>query len=302
MIIVFLFGLVTAADVDTNVVTPATTASLSLVATVPCGSIRCPISKGCGNPSCSCCGICTQQFCGTTPTPSVSFCTTCGASCSRNGLAFGICNKNLKCVVRGLVPPNCGSGGSCVCGSSCTMSYGGSGVCQTDGTCAVNILPPNCGIIRCPLPPCPYIPACLPPNVLENKPLSNGCPGCAQCVPPDNACTSDSACTNGFCYQSKCYPFSGVGETCGGFIVNGPAKRCGAGLRCQMNANIPDLPGTCVRMCVCPMIRCPIQPLASLSATVNAAPSTPTSAVVRADVSASAFSDLTIACPPCPKC
>ena len=32
----------------------------------------------------------------------------------------------------------------CICGEPCTITGGGQGVCQTDGTCANNIVPPNC--------------------------------------------------------------------------------------------------------------------------------------------------------------
>jgi len=214
--------------------------------TVPCGNTRCLASIGCGNPSCSCCGICSQIFCG-------------GQT-------------------------------SCTCGQPCRMDGGGFGVCQTDGkTCAVNVVAPNCGKHCLPIP-CPVPPPCVYPSVVTT-PTINGCPGCPTCTNPNpGGCTTDSGCTNGFCWQGRCVPFSGVGEGCDGFIL--PPKRCAPGLTCKL-VGIPDVGGTCVKPTTCgpcPEIFCPLDQQVTADADTSST-----------DVSATADLSL-VRCPRCPTC
>jgi len=293
VVLVFLFGATFAAD---DLVSPVS-ASASLSLALP-GTSACPVCTL----FCVAGKVCR---CGTCVSIDPTACTSCGASCSRPGLSWGVCNKSLKCVARGLKAPVCDSTcpvctilcvagkvcrcGKCVsidptecpCGTSCTMSSGGSGVCQTDGhTCAVNVVAPNC-VTHCPKYPC-ALPVCDPPGVLETTKDANGCPGCPHCVIP--GCT-DTSCTDGFCYNKQCVPYSGVGGPCGGFII--PPKRCRPGLQCHMG-KIPDAGGTCVAKptCrVCPLLACPIAQQVTASASVDT-------------TAASAA----IFCPPCPRC
>jgi len=95
---------------------------------------------------------------------------------------------------------------------------------------------------------------CHAPNVSQPTKMPNGCPGCPKCVAPN--CTADN-CPNGYCWQTRCVPYSGPGEGCNGFIL--PPRRCRPGLVCNMS-KIPDVGGTCIVPCAtCPALTCPLE-------------------------------------------
>jgi len=69
----------------------------------------------------------------------------------------------------------------------CYVSCTGDNVCPIGQKCCSNGCGKNCmAPIECTPLPCPFIPpsSCSPPNVLRKPKLSNGCPGCQQCLPP----------------------------------------------------------------------------------------------------------------------
>jgi len=130
----------------------------------------------------------------------------CGEPCTQTWGGFGICQADGSCLAT-FAMPNCGQ--KCQCGTRCTTPSGISGYCQADEmTCAFNFQPPNCGGLI-------------------------------------GSCTGDDDCTNGFCLNSQCVEYSGVGESCGGFTF--PPRRCEPGLTCKFPLiNIFDVGGRCV--------------------------------------------------------
>lgn len=176
-------------------------------------------------------------------------CRKCGDSCSTSAIPRGVCNVALTCVVRRVPLPSCPR--NCTCGDACTLGVDRRGICMANGACVFGGKP-NC-TTHCPLLFCPSN-ICHAPNVSQPTKLPNGCPGCPKCGPPN--CTADN-CPNGFCWETRCVPFSGPGEGCNGFIF--PPRRCRPGLVCNMS-HIPDVGGTCIVPCpTCPILTCPLE-------------------------------------------
>jgi plastocyanin len=74
-------------------------------------------------------------------------------------------------------PPACS-----MCGASCTTIYNFGGVCNANLNCvARKLIPPVCGT-ACPILSCGIAPTCLAPTFLFNPTDANGCPMCPMCT------------------------------------------------------------------------------------------------------------------------